>query len=275
MQIEDLVRILEDPVCKSPLRLEGDHLLEPVSGRRWPIIAGRPCFLDNPPAGPGDDMGLSHPLPPFLAERMEVTEGLVLNLSAGSTARRFDNVIEAEIIWGANTDVVTDAHILPFRDSVFDGLACLNAFEHYHSPPKVVQEIRRVCKPGAWIYVETAFNQPMHLAPHHFYNATRYGVMKWFEGFSIISCHIPENGSMLHALAWAAMTARWQLAPGSTPETIAAFDELTIGELARLWDTGTVHEHPLFPGIRDIHQSLQQVYAGVVALEARCRKPYP
>lgn len=275
MQIEDLVRILEDPVSKSPLRLEGDHLLEPVSGRRWPIIAGRPCFLDNPPAGPGDDMGLSHPLPPFLAERMEVTEGLVLNLSAGSTARRFDNVIEAEIIWGANTDVVTDAHILPFRDSVFDGLACLNAFEHYHSPPKVVQEIRRVCKPGAWIYVETAFNQPMHLAPHHFYNATRYGVMKWFEGFSIISCHIPENGSMLHALAWAAMTARWQLAPGSTPETIAAFDELTIGELARLWDTGTVHEHPLFPGIRDIHQSLQQVYAGVVALEARCRKPYP
>jgi len=111
------------------------------SGQMWPVIDGRPIFTSagrdvsrNPPDH------LSHPLPPDALELIRNISGLVLNLSAGGTRDRFSNVIEAEYTIFRHTDVVADAHQLPFRDESFEAVISLNTFEHYRDPWTAVQK---------------------------------------------------------------------------------------------------------------------------------------
>jgi hypothetical protein len=52
-------------------------------------------------------------------------------------------------------------------------------------PEMAAQEIYRVCKPGATIKIDTAFLQPMHGYPNHYFNATLSGLKHWFRDFSI------------------------------------------------------------------------------------------
>jgi SAM-dependent methyltransferase len=272
--LDDLASILQDPETGRPLVLEKERtrLVESVAGRYWPVIDGRPCFLRKPLQQPYSELLDSHELPPAALDILENTDGLVLNLSAGATNVTFDNVVEVEILPARNTSVLSDAHILPFKDNTFSAVVCLNAFEHYHTPPKVAQEIHRVCKPNSHVYIETAFQQPQHMRPHHFYNATRHGVMKWFSGFSVDDCYIPPNGTGLHALAWAAATARWQVSSGGNEDMLEMFDSMTLKDLAALWSDQGVYQHPLHKLYTNLDPLVQEVYSGVVALSARVRK---
>ena len=56
---------------------------------------------------------------------IEQTDGLVLNLSAGGTAKCYSNVVELEYTIFRHTDAVGDVHNLPFQDEVFEGVVCL------------------------------------------------------------------------------------------------------------------------------------------------------
>ena len=47
------------------------------------------------------------------------------------------------------TDVVVDAHRLPFADGTFDLVVAMNAFEHYRDPT-LARQIRRVLAPAGW-----------------------------------------------------------------------------------------------------------------------------
>jgi SAM-dependent methyltransferase len=87
-------------------------------------------------------------------------KGFVLNLSAGGSLEKFDHVIEVEYAIFRHTDIVADAHVLPFDDDAFEAVIVMNAFEHYRDPELVSAELHRVLKPGGVIYIQTAFLQP-------------------------------------------------------------------------------------------------------------------
>jgi SAM-dependent methyltransferase len=61
-----------------------------------------------------------------------------------------------------NVDVVGDAQELPFRSGIFDFVCCSSTLEHLHCPDRVIDEIRRVLRPGGQVFVETPFVYPFH-----------------------------------------------------------------------------------------------------------------
>ncbi len=78
-----------------------------------------------------------HQSNPLGAEyEMILREGkkFVLNIGAGATATRYANCIEFEHKIFRNTDVVGDAHCLPFRNEIFDCVFAFNVFEHLENP---------------------------------------------------------------------------------------------------------------------------------------------
>lgn len=51
--------------------------------------------------------------------------------------------------------LLADAHHLPFRDGVFDGVAITEVIEHLHSPPQALSEISRVMIGSGKIVLQT------------------------------------------------------------------------------------------------------------------------
>lgn len=228
MSVDRILELLLAP-DGGTLARSGDRL-ESSAGGSWPIIDGAPNFIDMPVDTRSDH--ISHSLPQSVVEMIATTPGLVLNLSAGGTINKPDNVVELE--WGLyrNTDVSGDAHQLPFRDGIFDGVVCLNAFEHFRDPLKVVSEIQRVLRPGGFVYVLTAFLQPYHMKPHHYYNVTPNGLRNWFDGWRIEHCGATEFHNVMLALQWIANAALWALERDGDKPAVAA---ITLDDLRRAW----------------------------------------
>jgi ubiquinone/menaquinone biosynthesis C-methylase UbiE len=52
-----------------------------------------------------------------------------------------------------DTLVCGDVSSLPFRDQSFDAITSVAAFEHFLEVPKVLKEVHRIARPGAFIWV--------------------------------------------------------------------------------------------------------------------------
>ena len=130
--------------------------------------------------------------------------------------------------------MVTDAHHLPFADAAFDAVVSFNTFEHLYDPNAAAAEISRVLKPGGRLIVHTAFLQPVHEPPHHYYNVTEYGLRKWFEAFDISSVSVSENFQPAHVLGWLASEILRAVEAAQGPE---ARERLATSSLA-FWQSG-------------------------------------
>jgi SAM-dependent methyltransferase len=111
---------------------------------------------------------------------------------------------------------------------------CLNAFEHYRDPSAVMAEVWRVLKPGGRLFLHTAFLQPMHEEPFHFYNCTRYGLERWLERFDVEEIGVSDNFNPLYALSWLASDLEAGFESLSTKEA-RTFRETRIGDLSDFW----------------------------------------
>jgi ubiquinone/menaquinone biosynthesis C-methylase UbiE len=74
---------------------------------------------------------------------------------------------------------------LPFRDESMSVVVSQATFEHVRNPFQAAAEIWRVLEPGGRLYVETAFMQPVHAAPFHYFNMTTWGAEQVFKQFTI------------------------------------------------------------------------------------------
>src|SRR4029077_15938210 len=83
----------------------------------------------------------------------------------------------------AYTDVVSVCERLPYRSGAFDAVISKATFEHLPRPGGMADEIYRVLKPGGLVHVDTAFMQPLHADPHHYFNMTVDGVREIFRRF--------------------------------------------------------------------------------------------
>ena len=179
-------------------------------------------------------------------------------MSGGGTSAGGDRVVELDAAIYRPTDVVADAHRLPFADDVFDLVLALNAFEHYRDPHAVVAEIRRVTRPGGLVFVHTAFLQPAHEVPHHYFNATRHGVETWFAPLETVDLRVSRNFHPGHTLAWLASEAEAALADDVGVEAAGRFRDAPMGVFSDLWRDPSIRDDPRWRSFESLTQARQE-----------------
>lgn len=102
-------------------------------------------------------------------------------------------------LYGARPHVFADAARLPFRDSSFDGVVCLEVLEHVMDPAKVLTEISRVLKPGARAWVSMPFLYPLHDAPFDFQRYTEYGLRRDMQRAGLDVASLRKTGHAIRA----------------------------------------------------------------------------
>ena len=268
-RLADVLRFAACPGCRGPLARTPQALRCGPCDRAYPLVDGRPVFLPDPAA-----VGVMHPnhisnqLPPWVADWLRQLDGWALNVGAGGTAHKLPNVIELEYSLFRNTDVSADAHRLPFRDACFDAVVTFNTFEHLADPPRAAAEIRRVLKPGGRLVLHTAFLQPVHEPPFHFYNATEWGVRKWFEDFDVRDVRVPESFSPAFTLAWVTREMLDAVGRHLGPDAGERLAALTVGECARCWRDHGFRPPALWEAVRQLPQAVQAQFAAGFELDA-------
>ncbi|NEX17228.1 MAG: hypothetical protein C1943_11485 [Halochromatium sp.] len=261
-----LINLLRCPITKERLRLSerGDELISESGQTYWPVQDGRPIlFQGMHEAAIYPDSHLSNPLCERARKLISETSGLVLNLSAGGSVTRAANVIEAEAALFSNTDLVADAHHLPFQDGCFDLVVAMNAFEHYADPVLAASEIYRVLRPEGKVFIHTAFLQPLHEPPYHFYNCTRYGLARWFAEFEQQDLCVSDNFHPGYALGWLLSEVELMLSAEGSSESAQQFKNAEVGHLLNWWRNPNSREDPLWHELSQLPQpSQERVAAG-------------
>ena len=83
--------------------------------------------------------------------------------------------------------LIADAHQIPVASRSVDAVVVQAVLEHVLDPDRVVQEIRRVLRPGGLVYAETSFLQQVHAGPYDFTRYTSSGHRHLFRGFDEIA----------------------------------------------------------------------------------------
>lgn len=178
---------------------------------RYPIRGEIPIFVDDPAAVVTmPTLTLSNAIGEDFKAQMSSARR-VLHLGAGGSSVKGQNCVELETAIYRNTDLVGDGHRLPFQDEVFDLAVALNVFEHLRDPSTAASELHRVLIPGGRVLIQTAFLQPVHEPPRHYFNATEFGVRHWFRMFATERLVVAPNQTIAITLGWLATTLTYQL----------------------------------------------------------------
>lgn len=133
----------------------------------------------------------------------EYTDKIVLEFGAGHQGIYYDNIVNLEIMDYPSTDVRAYGESLPFKDESFDAVISNAVFEHVQDPFVCAKEISRVLKKGGKLFLGTAFMQPYHGFPHHYYNMTQDGLRNLFsEYLSIQDVRVGKRQKAVFSLAW-------------------------------------------------------------------------
>lgn len=120
-------------------------------------------------------------------------------LAVDSIADRF-TLVETDVAFGERTELICDAHDLPFRDETYDGVIIQFVLEHVLEPERCVSEIHRVLKKDGHVYSDTPFMQQVHSGRYDFGRFSHLGHRRLFRQFTEI-----ESGASCGAgtvLAW-------------------------------------------------------------------------
>jgi SAM-dependent methyltransferase len=189
--------ILACPACLKPLDETQLSFHCSLCERQYRKRRGIPVF-----AGAGDDEGdpitsrllETNPTNPNAEDHTRIIESnnLVLDLGAGNPreSEHHPSVVFHEFVHYAHTDVVSVCERLPYREGVFDAVISKATFEHLRRPWEMADEIYRVLKPGGLVSVDTAFMQPLHGDPYHFFNMTLEGAKEIFKRFKLLRCGV-------------------------------------------------------------------------------------
>lgn len=85
------------------------------------------------------------------------------------------DLTRTDVYFCPDIDLICDAHNLPFKNNLFDGVIAQAVVEHLVNPEVAVNEIHRVLTRGGWAYFETAFMQQNHGGKYDFKRYTFRG----------------------------------------------------------------------------------------------------
>ena len=258
-RLRELLPILQCPVTRRRLVWKNSQTVAVDDGSRtWRVHDFRPVLHPGLERLVDHGQHISHDICAEAQAVVEAADGLVLNLSAGGTRQWQPRVVEAEAAIFRNTDVVVDVHSLPFVDGAFAAVVALNAFEHFRRPFEAAAEIARVLRPGGRVFIHTAFLQPLHEAPQHFFNATKHGILEWFSAFAPESVRVSDNFNPFFTIGWLAYeigaTASRHLPPAEAQRIV----DLPLGEFARIWTSPERHLHPVWQAFSRLPQEAQE-----------------
>jgi SAM-dependent methyltransferase len=138
-------------------------------------------------------------------------------------------LVESDVAHGPNTNIIIDAHQIPFQDQCFDLVIAQAVLEHVLDPFLCVKEIHRVLKPGGMVYAETPFMQQVHGGKYDFHRFTHLGHRRLFRQFSEEkSGLIAGAGSMM---AWSLLYFITSFSPNKKVDKALSY----IGSFASFW----------------------------------------
>lgn len=137
---------------------------------------------------------------------MKYERGPVLDLGSGYNSNVFPDLgtVKLDIFPFPNVDVVGYGENLPFKPGTFEAIISMSAFEHVQNPFLLVHSIKQTLAPGGELYTETAFLQPVHAYPNHYFNMTKQGLEYLCSDFEKI-----QSGVHFHQLP--SFTLNWIL----------------------------------------------------------------
>ena len=267
---ESLVDLLKCQNCGSDrLQVQPSELICGSCHATYPLLGGAAIFrtpVESVEVFPVEHVSNQVSSPIF--DWLSSLTGYSLNIGAGGTLAKIPHCVEMEYSAYRNTDVVADAHNLPFRDNMFEVVVALNVFEHLRNPNQAAQEIFRVLKPGGKVMIHTAFLQPLHEEPVHFYNATKYGVMEWFSAFEIKDCQVSWNFNPAFTLGWLAHDLLYYVSQSSGEQIAQQLSQMTLQELSQFWSNPASRQGVLWDSIVNLPQSVQERFSAGFELTA-------
>jgi SAM-dependent methyltransferase len=139
------------------------------------------------------------------------------------------DITETDVSWGPRTQIIADAHDLPFPDASFDGVIVQAVLEHVVDPYRCVAEIHRVLSINGLVYAETPFIQQVHGAAYDFHRFTHLGHRRLFRHFGEVRSGAVCGPGM--ALAWSYTYFLMSFARGSRSRSALRL----LGRLSSFW----------------------------------------
>jgi SAM-dependent methyltransferase/uncharacterized protein YbaR (Trm112 family) len=194
----NLENLLCCPECNSTVDLANESGRCPTCQAPMFVIEGIPHMLrqGEAPLIRLSEGTFTHPYCDTVLKLLDnLRTGTILDFGAGNTppSMQRQNVCQLDVQQYPTTHVVSTRKRLPFRDGVFDAVISQAVFEHLSDPNDTAGELFRVLKPAGLAYVDTAFMQPLHGDPEHYFNMTRNGIRRVMAQF----CEI-ESGVASH-----------------------------------------------------------------------------
>lgn len=266
-RLQEILPVLRCATCRGGISSLRDVLKCDECGEEFPVRVGCPVFVSGLDPRIMSPDHLSNPIPESVMEWLVWQPGWVLNLGSGGTRIKLNHVVEVEYSIFRHTDVVADAHRLPFADASFEAVVTLNTFEHLHSPELAAAEVRRVLKPGGRLVLQTAFLQPVHEAPHHYYNSTEYGLRHWFRDFEITSVSVSPNFNPAYVFAWLAFEAIQETKKIAGENLARRLAESSLADWAMGWEDSS-RRGEMWELLGRLPQEIQARFAAGFHLEA-------
>lgn len=112
------------------------------------------------------------------------------------------STFETDLQFGPRTQVLCDAHLLPFPEGTFDAVVIQAVLEHVVEPGICVQEIWRILGTNGLVYAETPFLQQVHGSPFDFQRFTYLGHRRLFRHFEEIETGPVAGPGTVLTWAW-------------------------------------------------------------------------
>ncbi len=134
-------------------------------------------------------------------------EKVVIDVGAGNNPIHPD-AFTLDLYQESGADIIARIENLPFADNSLDGLVSCGVIEHLKNPWKTAEEMKRVVKPGGYIYAEIPLLQGIHYNPFDEQRFTPDGLETLFQPLITVEKGVASGpGSALaHLLPiWLAM----------------------------------------------------------------------
>jgi len=110
------------------------------------------------------------------------------------------DLVFSDVALGPLTDLVCDAHDIPFADESFDAVISVAVLEHVLDPVRCVAEMTRVIRPDGFVYSVTPFMQQVHMGRYDFQRFSHLAHRRLFRHFGEERSGVANAQGMV--LAW-------------------------------------------------------------------------
>lgn len=111
-----------------------------------------------------------------------------------------NNVVGSDIRTTGFTSLLADAQALPYEDESADAIVCQAVLEHVEDADAAIDELKRVLKPGGYLFVDVPFIQGYHSLPHDYRRFTLPGLENELAGLEKIKSGVSVGPTT--ALLW-------------------------------------------------------------------------